>query len=110
MSSPLTNGHANGDAHKRPREEETDAVRTQVLTFRAADVRELGTLTAPDIGAALRDHGLEVPPDLGAICDAVDISREGRCAQHAPPTPVCVAPRRSCTGLPSSHLLFTAST
>ena len=55
MSSPLTNGHANGDAHKRPREEETDAVRTQVLAQASAvmarDVSDAaGSSTLLDLG------------------------------------------------------------
>ena len=47
-----------------------------MLTFRAADKRDLGVLAA-DIGAALADQRLEVPPDLEQICQRVDVDADG---------------------------------
>ena len=48
-----------------------------MLTFRAADKRDLGVLSAADIGAALADQRLEVPPDLEQICQRVDVDADG---------------------------------
>ena len=53
-------------------------VRTEVLTFRAADQRGCGELTAEDIGEALRLQGLEVPADLQQIWSRVDINQCGK--------------------------------
>ena len=52
-------------------------IREDVLTFRAADKRDLGVLSAADIGAALADQRLEVPPDLEQICQRVDVDADG---------------------------------
>ena len=53
-------------------------MRTEVLTFRAADQRGCGELTAADIAVALRLQGLEVPADLPQIWSRVDINQCGK--------------------------------
>ena len=58
--------------------QDDDGVRTEVLTFRAADQRGCGELTAADIAVALRLQGLEVPADLPQIWRRVDINQCGK--------------------------------
>ena len=58
--------------------QDDDGVRTEVLTFRAADQRGCGELTAADIAVALRLQGLEVPADLPQIWSRVDINQCGK--------------------------------
>ena len=57
--------------------QDDDGVRTEVLTFRAADQRGCGELTVVDIATALRLQGLEVPADLPQIWKGVDINQRG---------------------------------
>ena len=47
-----------------------------MLAFRLADRGGLGVLTAADIAEALREQGLDVPSDLGAICEGIDIGQQ----------------------------------
>lgn len=54
-----------------------EAVQKDVLTFRAADTRGLGVLTAEDISAALKARGLDVPDDMGEIVESIDINQSG---------------------------------
>ena len=57
--------------------QDDEAVRRQVLAFRLADKGGLGVLTAADLAEALRSEGIEVPEDLEAICQCIDIGRDG---------------------------------
>jgi len=58
--------------------QDDDAIRSAVLTFRAADNEGLGVLTATDIGHALRLQGLDVPDDLADICANLDVNGDGK--------------------------------
>ena len=57
--------------------QDDEAIRTGVLTFRAADDKGQGCLAASDIENALRSQRLEVPDDLTEICEALDINGDG---------------------------------
>ena len=52
-------------------------IKKEVVAFCAADSRGTGALTAGDIANTLQGQQFEVPADLEAICQHVDINQEG---------------------------------